>query len=54
VKFVQPISGCGFLVAGAGFLFLWRRERKHPDQKKLGVGFIVIGILLLLESLLQI
>jgi hypothetical protein len=52
VKFVQPISRCGFILAGAGFLFLWRRERKHSDRKKLGVGFIVIGILLLLESVL--
>jgi hypothetical protein len=52
VKFIQPISGCSLIIAGAGFLFLWSRERKHPDQKKLGVGFTVIGILLLLESFL--
>jgi hypothetical protein len=50
VIFIQPIAGCGFILAGIAFLFLWRRDRKHPDQKKLGVGCIVIGILLLFET----
>ncbi len=46
------IAGCGFLVAGAIFLFLWHRDHKYPDQKKAGYGFLAIGALLTLARLL--
>jgi hypothetical protein len=40
------VSGIGFLAGGGILLFLWYRDRKHPDQKKLGYGFLAIGALL--------
>ncbi len=46
------IAGVGFLVSGACFLFLWHRDRKHPDQKKLGYGFLAIGAIVTLARLL--
>jgi hypothetical protein len=46
------IAGVGFLASGAGFLFLWCRDRKYPDQKKLGYGFVAIGAILVLARLM--
>jgi hypothetical protein len=46
------IAGVGFLVSGAIFLFLWHRDRKHPDQKKLGYAFLAVGAILTLARLL--
>jgi len=41
------VSGIGCLIPGSIFLFLWYRDPKHPDQKKLGYGFLVVGVLLI-------
>jgi hypothetical protein len=46
------IAGVGFLAGGAIFLYLWYRDRKHPDQKKLGYGFVAVGAILILARLL--
>jgi hypothetical protein len=46
------VSGIALLVPGSIFLFLWYRDRRHPDQKKLGLGFLAAGLFLLLARLL--
>ena len=46
------IAGISFLVGGAIFLYLWYRDRKYPDQKKLGYGFVAVGTILILARLL--
>jgi len=48
---LEIIAGGGFLASGAGCLFLWYRDRKYPDQKKLGYGFVAIGAILVLARL---
>ena len=45
---LELVSGIALLVPGSIFLFLWYRDRRHPDQKKLGYGFLAVGLLLLL------
>lgn len=49
-KVLGYLMAAGFLIAGTGFLFLWYRERKFPDQKKLGFLFVAMGTLLLLAQ----
>jgi len=50
MKLVQLLSGIGMVVAGGLLLAAWYRERKYPDQKKLGFGFLLIGCLVILSS----
>ena len=45
---VELLSGIGLFSSGGIFLFLWYRDRKYPDQKKIGFGFVVMGALLIL------
>lgn len=52
MKIVDALAGLVLVVSGGLFLVAWHRERKHPDQKKLGFGFIIIGALLLLSTCL--
>lgn len=42
------VSGTCSLIGGGIFIFLWYRDRKHPNHKKLGYGFLAVGALLLL------
>jgi hypothetical protein len=41
-------SVVGLLVCGSIFLLCWYRDRRHPEWKKLGYGFLAVGLLLLL------
>jgi hypothetical protein len=52
MKLVQIIAGVGMIVGGGLLLISWNRERKHLDQKKLGIAFITIGCLVALSGLL--
>lgn len=52
MKLVQIISGIAMAAGGGLLLLAWGRERKHPDQKKLGFGLILIGCLVALSGVL--
>lgn len=52
MRLVQMISGIGMVVGGSLLLLAWYRERKYPDQRKVGFGLIAIGCLVALSSLL--
>jgi len=52
MKLVLIISGVGMVLAGGLLLLAWHRERKYPDQKKLGFGLIAIGCLTALSGVL--
>lgn len=45
------IAGIG-LISGACNLFLWYRDREHRNQKTLGYGFFVVGLVLVLCRIL--
>jgi hypothetical protein len=44
----ELLLGIGLFSIGGGFLFLWYRDRKYLDQKKIGFSFVVMGALLIL------
>jgi hypothetical protein len=52
MKLVQIIAGIGMVIGGGLLLLAWNRERKYPDQKKLGLAFIAIGCLVALSAFL--
>ena len=51
MKMLQIISGVGMVVGGGLLLLAWSKERKHPDQRRLGFGAIAIGCVLVLSGL---
>jgi hypothetical protein len=40
------------ILGGVLLLLEWKRERKYPNQKTLGFGFIAIGCLTVISSFL--
>jgi hypothetical protein len=52
VKPLPAISGFGMILGGMFFLLAWKRERKYPNQKTIGLGAIALGCLLVVESCL--
>jgi hypothetical protein len=50
---IELFSGTGLLISCGIFLFLWFRDRKYPDQKKTGFGFIFMGALMVIAHLMD-
>ncbi len=40
------------ILSGVTFLFLWFRDRKYPDQKKIGFFLLLFGVILVAGNLM--
>ena len=48
MEILKLVTGVALLVPGSIFLFCWYQDWRHPEWKKLGYGFLAVGLLLLL------